>query len=158
MNSHTAKVFTRGSATSRTPAGAVIGAGVYEDTWPGRVIAGVEVPDQIEHDGRVWELATVYEGDPGGDSIRIQADAANDNGRHLVVAATSGFRGEASYSIELDGEVIDGLTQSSGTSGPSWQTIREFEDGSPYELELTVEKGLTDRTRLALLTYLPADR
>ena len=34
--------------------GAVIGAGVYEDTRPGRVVAGVRVPDQIEHDGRVW--------------------------------------------------------------------------------------------------------
>ncbi|MGZ8741569.1 MAG: hypothetical protein ACXWXO_01470, partial [Nocardioides sp.] len=63
---------------------------------------------------------------------------------------------EASYSIELDGEVIDGMSQSPGTSGPSWQMVREFEDGAPYELELTVETGLTNRTRLALLSYLPA--
>ncbi len=143
-------------ADGPVPATAVIGAGVYESTRPGRIVAGVRVPDQIEHDGRVWTLALVYEGDPGSDSIRIETDADSDNGPHVVVAATSGFRGEASYSIELDGEVIDGMSQSPGTTGPSWQTVREFEDGSPYELELVVEKGLTDRTRLALLSYLPA--
>ena len=43
----------------------VIGAGVYEDTRGTRIVAGAEVPDRVEHGGRVWTLTSLHESDPG---------------------------------------------------------------------------------------------
>lgn len=138
---------------------AVIGAGVYEDTRPERMVAGVEVPELVEHEGRTWELVGTYESNPGEDRLWIGAEGTEHDAPYLVLAATSGFRGESVYEIRLDGAVMsrDEASQTNGASGPSWQTVRVFRPGRPHELELTVRKGATDRTRLAFLDYEPVE-
>lgn len=136
---------------------AVIGGGVYEDTRPRRRVAGVEVPEALEHAGRVWELASTYESDPGNRRIRIWSDEeAGAPDDQLTVLAVSGLRGRAAYDILVDGEVVDGGELALGQGSPTWRIAQVVERGTVYELEARVTRGRTDRTRLALVHYWPA--
>lgn len=136
----------------------VIGAGVYEDTRATQVVSGVEVPKRIEHEGRVWEMASTYESDPGKGDIKIWSD--QDHGvaeDQVTILALSGLRGRAAYDVLVDGEVVDGAQMDLGQGSPTWQIVQEVERGTVYELEARVTEGLADRTRLAFVHYWPAD-
>lgn len=134
---------------------AVIGAGVYEDTRPRQTVAGVEVPELIEHEGREWRLVSTFASEPGSRRLWIGAEGGERDTQHLILVATSGFKGETVYEIRRDGRVVDGASQAAGAEGPSWQTVGVFRPRVAYELELTVQKGLTERTRLAFVAYEP---
>lgn len=135
---------------------AVIGGGVYEDTRPTRVVAGVEVPELLEHDGRVWELAGTYESDPGSRRNHIWSDevdgAAEDQ---LTVVAASGLRGRAAFDVLVDGEVVESSERHLEEGSPTWQVVQVVDRGTVYDLETRVTEGLTGRTRLAFVHYWP---
>lgn len=141
-------------ATVRHP-DAVIGGGVYTDTRPRRMVVGAEVPELIEHEGRVWELTTTYESAPRARRVEILSDQAGAPVDQLMAVAMSGLRGRASYEVLLDGEVIDGHELNVGKAYPLSQTLQVLEQGTVYRLEARVTEGATGRTRLALLSYEP---
>lgn len=137
---------------------AVIGVGVYEDTRPHVDVAGVEVPELMEYDGRVWEMAGQYESDPGRPTIWIGRDPGDSNGPSLTVAAVSGLRGPARYTILLDGKEAGGSELTSGATGPSWETLGVLDaENEGFGLRMRVDKGLTDTTRLGFATFYPVD-
>jgi hypothetical protein len=139
--------------------GAVVGVGIYEDTRPRTELAGVEVPELIEWEGQVWELAWKYESDPGGPTMWIGRDPGDSNGPALTIAAVSGLRGPAKYTVLLDGEPESGgEVLGDGAAGPFWETIGVLDsDDEGFDLRLRVDKGLTDKTRLGFASYDPVD-
>jgi len=139
--------------------GAVIGVGIYEDTRPRTELAGVEVPELIEWEGRVWELAWKYESDPGSPSMRMGRDPGDSNGPTLTVAAVGGLRGPAKYTVLRDGEPESGgEVIGDGAAGPFWETLGVLDaDDEGFDLRLRVDEGRTDRSRLGFATYDPVD-
>jgi hypothetical protein len=134
----------------------VIGAGVYEDTRGTRIVAGAEVPDRVEHGGRVWTLTSLHESDPGSEDIRILTDRKGAQEEVLVGIALSGLDTPSAWDISLDGGVVESGSRGRGVDGPTWMPWRSFERGEVYDLRLAVTDGLTDATRLAFVTYTPA--
>jgi catechol 2,3-dioxygenase-like lactoylglutathione lyase family enzyme len=134
---------------------AVIGGGVYTDDRQTRVVAGAEVPDRVEHDGRVWGLESTYESVRGYQDVHILTGARGVQADTLVGIAFSGLDSPSAWDIRLDGEVVDSGERGRGVDGPSWGQWRTFERGEVYDLRLVVTEGLTDRTRLAFLSYTP---
>jgi hypothetical protein len=139
--------------------GAVVGVGIYEDTRPRTELAGVEVPELIEWEGRVWELAWKYESDPGSPSMRIGRDPGDSNGPTLTVAAVGGLRGPAKYTVLVDGEPESGgEVIGDGAAGPFWETLGVLDaNDEGFDLRLRVDEGRTDRSRLGFATYDPVD-
>lgn len=131
--------------------GAVIGAGIYEDTRPTRLVGGAEVPEQVEHDGRTWQLASTYEADAGGRAVRIGHDPADEP--LLLVGAVSGLRAPGAYSFELDG--VEQTRTEMGAGGPTWEALHVFESGWGGLAQLKVTRGHTDSTRVSLVAYEP---
>jgi hypothetical protein len=138
---------------------AVVGVGVYEDTRRRITLAGVEVPELIEWEGRVWELSWQYESDPGSPSMWIGRDPGDPSGPALTIAAVSGLRSPATYTILLDGEPHGGgEVIGDGAAGPSWETVGVLDtDDEGFDLKLRVDRGHTGRTRLGFATYDPVD-
>jgi hypothetical protein len=138
---------------------AVVGVGVYEDTRPRTMLAGVEVPELVEWEGRVWELSWKYESDPGSPSMWIGRDPGDSNGPALTIAAVSGLRSPAKYLVLLDGEPHGGgEILGDGAAGPSWETVGVLDaDNEGFDLKLRVDRGRTDRTRLGFAAYDPVD-
>lgn len=137
------RVDDEGGADTTTHPDAVIGAGVYEDTRPTQTVAGVEVPELLEHGGRVWEVASTYESDPGNRTIDIWIDEGDGApADQLTVFAVSGLRGHAAYDVLVDGEVVDSRALQLGEDSPTWHVAQEVERGTVYELEARVTKGL----------------
>lgn len=130
---------------------AVIGAGIYEDTRPTTRVGGVELPEQIEHDGRTWELTSTYESDAGARAVRIGHDPAEEP--ELLVGAVSGLRVPGVYSFALDG--AEQTSTEMGAGGPTWEVVHVFEPGWGGLAELKVTRGLTDSTRVSLVAYQP---
>jgi hypothetical protein len=143
-----------GGATVEHPE-AVIGAGVYEDARETRVVAGAEVPERVEHEGRVWELQSTYESVRGTEDVHIFTGGRGAPSDTLVGVALSGLDSPSSWDIRLDGEVVESGERGRGMDGPTWGQWRTFEEGDVYDLRLVVTEGLTDRTRLAFLSYTP---
>jgi hypothetical protein len=139
--------------------GAVVGVGIYEDTRPRDLLARVEVPALIEWEGRTWELGSKYEADPGSPSLWIGRDPGDANGPSLTIAAVHGLRGPAKYTTLLDGDPHGGgEILGRGDGGPSWEIVGVLDpEDEGFSLELRVDKGLTDRTRLGFASYYPVD-
>jgi hypothetical protein len=150
------RVDEEGGAEPTTHPDAVIGGAVYEDTRPRQVVAGVEVPELLEHGGRVWELASTYESGAGARGIDIwsdEEDGAPDD--QLTVLAVSGLRGDAAYEFLVDDEVVDSRELQLDQGSPTWQIAHVVERGAVYQLEARVTRGRTGQTRLGLVHYWP---
>lgn len=130
---------------------AVIGAGVYEDSRPTHRVGGVELPDQVEHDGRTWELASTYESGEGARAVRIGHDPTDEP--ELLVGAVSGLRAPGAYSFALDG--VEQTSTEMGAGGPTWEILHVFESGEGGLADLKVTRGLTVSTRVSLVAYKP---
>lgn len=141
-------------ATVEHPA-AVVGVGVYTDTRETRVVAGAEVPERVEHEGRVWELQSTYESVRGHEDIRVFTGRRGAQEDTLVGVAVSGLGSPSSWDIRLDGEVAESAERRDGADGPVWRQWQSFAQGDVYDVRLVVTEGLTARTRLAFLSYTP---
>jgi hypothetical protein len=151
------RVDDEGGAEPATHPDAVIGGAVYEDTRPTQTVAGVEVPEVLEHGGRVWEVASIYESGAGSRGIDIWSDEDDGTAEdQLTVFAVSGLRGNAAYDVLVDDEVVDSRELQLGQGSPTWHVVQEVGRGTVYELAARVTRGRTDRTRLAFVHYWPA--
>lgn len=138
-------------------ADAVLGGGVYEDTRPTRMVAGVELPELLEHDGRVWELVDTQIADRGEPALTMPRERASaDTSNGVTVVAVSGLAGWATYEIWADGELVDTTELAVGRDSPHWALVLPEEGPAPSELQVRVVAGATDRTRLAFARYQPA--
>lgn len=134
----------------------VIGGAVYEDrsTESSSAVGPIDVPQRLQHGGRLWELVNLYQSDPGGDRAVMQVDDATEP---LLVATGHGDVA-AGYRVRLvvDGETL-GTTTSNVRGLGTFGADRVLLPGRSHTVAQRVLRGLTPRTRLVIATYTRVD-
>lgn len=134
---------------------AVIGLGVYEDSAATVPAAGDEAPERYEFKGQEWQQVTVFDSDPGGGRLDIGHPATDRP--TLVYTIVSGLADHSSHVLLVDGESQGVYLHDVGGGGSTGKGEVVIPAGRASELSLRVRRGLTDRTRLAIVLYEPVE-
>ncbi len=134
---------------------AVIGLGVYEDSAATVPAAGDEAPERYEFKGQEWQQVTVFDSDPGGGWLDVSHTAINRP--TLVYTKFTGLGEHALLRLVVDGEIQVEKQVDVGAPAAGGGTELVIPAGQASELSLRVRRGLTDRTRLAIVLYEPVE-
>ena len=136
-----------------THAEVIVGVGIYEDRHLEQPLGWLELPRTMEHEGRLWTRDAAF--DAVGERT-LRGTAGDPSRPVLVVVAADGLHGHHEYTVSLDGEVVTGMG-STGVAGPSWQSVAVVATGDRSTVRVRVVRGMTERARLAVALYHPAD-
>jgi hypothetical protein len=129
----------------------VLGVAGYEVLGGGVEAAGWTFPERLEHEGHEWALASVGESDPGGRSY--SSEVREMQGPVVVATGQLNIADGGRVAFSAGGEERSVYENFSGGAGSTWgaQTVLEPQDR--HAATLTVRRGWTDRTRLAIGFY-----
>jgi len=121
-----------------------LGLGAYTPSQPPVDLAGLDMQQESEHAGRVWELDDLAETTDGA----LPRLTVPEEGRFLVADAVTG-RGLLRYALTVDGRRAEGDITFAGTGGGGGARI-PVEPGQTVSIRLGTPAGRLDEAGLAL--------
>lgn len=129
----------------------VLGLAGYQELGEGVEAAGWTFPERLEHDGHEWALSTVGESDRGGRSYT--SEAREIQGPVVVATGHRAIADGGRVDFSAGGSAMSSYENHSGSGAASWSAQTVLEPQDRHTASLTVRRGWTERTQLAIGFY-----
>lgn len=123
----------------------------YQELGKGVEAAGWTFPERLEHDGHEWALASVGESDRGGRSYT--SEVRDIQGPVVVATGHRAIADGGRVDFSAGGQPMSSHENHSGGGGGSWSAQTVLEPQDRHSASLTVRRGWTERTQLAIGFY-----